>query len=506
MSAQPLVVINSVHPRTRGEHVRTKATKHASIGSSPHSRGTQSVGHGAGRRQRFIPALAGNTVRVPSLAPKFPVHPRTRGEHLDAAVDAAIHFGSSPHSRGTQTPQCDATPRRRFIPALAGNTSAPAKRRACQAVHPRTRGEHQDAGFDLHVIGGSSPHPRGTRVVEERAHARFRFIPAPAGNTRPRPRPPEAEPVHPRTRGEHCSCSTACAALPGSSPHPRGTHKAPDGVRSPNRFIPAPAGNTGSSRPTRWRRTVHPRTRGEHAGVIKARGVGNGSSPHPRGTRQALQRQTNIARFIPAPAGNTAQGVPILASISVHPRTRGEHGSDDLFVREQHGSSPHPRGTRQNFLQRTKRGRFIPAPAGNTALAPAATIASTVHPRTRGEHAMPAASSSAMRGSSPHPRGTRFRMEYRHCSWRFIPAPAGNTAPASAPAPAVHPRTRGEHMIYVNIRRLTDGSSPHPRGTHRNVNVRRQLLRFIPAPAGNTRRSSAPSTWWPVHPRTRGEH
>ena len=134
------------------------------------------------------------------------------------------------------------------------------------------------------------------------------------------------------------------------------------------------------------------------------------------------------------------------------------------------GSSPRLRGTL--VAQRCRiTVRFIPAPAGNTRMAAVAwRIAS---------------------GSSPRLRGTR---RYRRC-WpslvRFIPAPAGNAGArrASATAP-VHPRACGEHVR----RSCRSASTPvHPRacGEHATHALdRRTPVRFIPAPAGNTRAAS----------------
>ena len=51
--------------------------------------------------------------------------------------------GSSPLARGTRAEQRDAGPRRRLIPARAGNTHMTDALEACVAAHPRSRGEHR---------------------------------------------------------------------------------------------------------------------------------------------------------------------------------------------------------------------------------------------------------------------------------------------------------------------------------------------------------------------------
>ena len=71
----------------------------------------------------------------------------------------------------------------RFIPACAGNTSAPAEMIWYRAVHPRVRGEHLALIPPQLGVFGSSPRARGTLEKVFRSHLRDRFIPACAGNT-----------------------------------------------------------------------------------------------------------------------------------------------------------------------------------------------------------------------------------------------------------------------------------------------------------------------------------
>jgi len=195
----------------------------------------------------------------------------------------------------------------------------------------------------------------------------------------------------------------------------------------------------------------------------------SGSSPLARGTRISNDRRRTRR--------------------TVHPRSRGEHTERDLDKASRTGSSPLARGTRLVAVHRIAGRRFIPARAGNTVRAAFRQPLASVHPRSRGEHAHRAAPDERRVGSSPLARGTRTRSAVakvnafgssplargtllRHRRplrrGRFIPARAGNTAAASAPAApgAVHPRSRGEHGRPVQVP-LAGG-------------------RFIPARAGNT--------------------
>ena len=57
-------------------------------------------------------------------------------------VDADMMFsGSSPHTRGTLSPDEPLQARRRFIPAYAGNATLAPVEYALLTVHPRIRGE-----------------------------------------------------------------------------------------------------------------------------------------------------------------------------------------------------------------------------------------------------------------------------------------------------------------------------------------------------------------------------
>ena len=172
-----------------------------------------------------------------------------------------------------------------------------------------------------------------------------------------------------------------------------------------------------------------------------------GSSPRARGTRCRLSCQTGRRRFIPASAGNTILGSVTDLDIQVHPRERGEHPAAPLAERTHVGSSPRARGTRDPTNREIAALRFIPASAGNTFQYPAMTRSSSVHPRERGEHALRPAPSSPPSGSSPRARGTREVNALMVECQRFIPASAGNTRRTSRwqMKYPVHPRERGEH-------------------------------------------------------------
>ena len=176
----------------------------------------------------------------------------------------------------------------------------------------------------------------------------------------------------------------------------------------------------------------------------------------------------------------------IADSGSVHPRLRGElfAGEQDSF--SNFGSSPLTRGTHYLLTQHPRRARFIPAYAGNSWF--------TVPLR------MP-------RGSSPLTRGTRKVGPDELIRLRFIPAYAGNSSliHSSLMETTVHPRLRGELSGAVVEALIVGGSSPLTRGTP-GSNVRpKDVLRFIPAYAGNSQDTHLVRDLPSVHPRLRGE-
>ena len=114
-------------------------------------------------------------------------------------------------------------------------------------------------------------------------------------------------------------------------------------------------------------------------------------------------------------------------SLSVHPRLRGE-----LFARKGDeigytGSSPLTRGTRAAHRIKNRFHRFIPAYAGNSALACSRRARRSVHPRLRGELILVLRPALIHIGSSPLTRGTRGSFCLRSTVSRFIPAYAGNS-------------------------------------------------------------------------------
>ena len=111
----------SVHPRVGGERASVMPSEWSWIGSSPRGRGTLLDVPLHVPEHRFIPAWAGNaTSRCPACS-RPTVHPRVGGERGPDRCRPCCRRGSSPRGRGTRPRRPARCRRNRFIPAWAGN-------------------------------------------------------------------------------------------------------------------------------------------------------------------------------------------------------------------------------------------------------------------------------------------------------------------------------------------------------------------------------------------------
>ena len=211
---------------------------------------------------------------------------------------------------------------------------------------------------------------------------------------------------------------------------------------------------------------------------------------------------------IPAYAGSTHPRLAPVAGRGDHPRIRGEHPDIARRARTCPGSSPHTRGAPGFSLFPRMESRIIPAYAGSTCGSIKWIPAPWDHPRIRGEHLLDGRGKPRNEGSSPHTRGALHSRARRVQEHGIIPAYAGSTPrPGAGQSPAAdHPRIRGEHIVKSGVILTTRGSSPHTRGA---LIIFRSVAAFegiIPAYAGSTDFDALAETFYPDHPRIRGEH
>ena len=130
------------------------------------------------------------------------------------------------------------------------------------------------------------------------------------------------------------------------------------------------------------------------------------------------------------------------------------------------------------------------------------------HPRIRGEHVRYEDIRPYAVGSSPHTRGAPTCRKRPTFSRGIIPAYAGSTrsAPCAYRKPSDHPRIRGEHNGVSWIVKNGTGSSPHTRGALRAGIGATRCPGIIPAYAGSTACGNRCHALSRDHPRIRGEH
>ena len=349
-------------------------------------RGTRSMAVLQGRAGGIIPADAGNTSGMAHLSARIEDHPRGCGEHSALIVGLPLMTGSSPRMRGTRSPINLGDVSVRIIPADAGNTGPSQASVRSIWDHPRGCGEHLMQKPCMTWIRESSPRMRGT-LVFTRAHCpSVGIIPADAGNTLIRGSRDGSRRDHPRGCGEHGIHWRRRRAWSGSSPRMRGTPDVSGIFAYLGRIIPADAGNTLPGVCHTDEDEDHPRGCKEHLIVVEARSADIGSSPRMRGTPSVNGVFNGISRIIPADAGNTSPWIPCGPRCPDHPRGCGEHAPSRPLCPVIWGSSPRMRGTLA-FGAHEHGGRgIIPADAGNTANASAATSNAEDHPRGCGEH------------------------------------------------------------------------------------------------------------------------
>ncbi len=310
------------HPRVHGNHLSREALRAINPASAASTR----------------------THRTPSTCPED--HPRGGREHINRTSASVRSWGSSPRAWGPRFEPHQFLRRGRIIPAGAGSTRWPRRRRRHCRDHPRGGGEHVTQAREALAMTGSSPRGRGALTLYGSTFKGDRIIPAGAGSTQPSHRLGAAGPDHPRGGGEHRTGDMATLADLGSSPRGRGAHGRSRKGFAQSRIIPAGAGSTASRRR-----------------------LGQRSRDHPRGGRGApTQKRARADRhgIIPAGAGSTDHSPLTTHQRRDHPRGGGEHIANLAKAMESTGSSPRGRGARWLDRRLPLRRGIIPAGAGST--------------------------------------------------------------------------------------------------------------------------------------------
>ena len=114
----------SVHPRVCREQASATHAVQCDRGSSPRVQGTVVIAVNNAPPNRFIPACAGNRPRPRMQFSATAVHPRVCREQWSSRLIMHHQIGSSPRVQGTGKQGTTKKKRERFIPACAGNSLA----------------------------------------------------------------------------------------------------------------------------------------------------------------------------------------------------------------------------------------------------------------------------------------------------------------------------------------------------------------------------------------------
>ena len=157
----------------------------------------------------------------------------------------------------------------------------------------------------------------------------------------------------------------------------------------------------------------------------------------------------------------------IVAS-SDHPRIRGENRFVRVPWRTVSGSPPHTRGKFLSFSFCFPYGRITPAYAGKIGDTLCSPASYTDHPRIRGENPYVDYTLVMQWGSPPHTRGKFGDLTFCRRRGGITPAYAGKIAPPGRWRPSCgdHPRIRGENDVNDIVYQENEGSPPHTRGKY----------------------------------------
>ena len=357
------------------------------------------------RRERIIPAHAGQTRVVRAAAGQGPDHPRACGANGWVSWLLATARGSSPRMRGKPQPLGNLRRKPRIIPAHAGQTRTGGGGRLGKPDHPRACGANNGYVSGYGPLDGSSPRMRGKRPEHRGPNGRGRIIPAHAGQTPPSAPSCRRRPDHPRACGANSIRHPFAVTALGSSPRMRGKQRPVAPKRVAVRIIPAHAGQTDLPYGRAIESTDHPRACGANAHQRGGQHAQTGSSPRMRGKLFGTPDTWNHPRIIPAHAGQTHRQTIRDSSRADHPRACGANQLRQSRYSPPGGSSPRMRGKRFVPWDTQPILRIIPAHAGQTRNACMNGPAFSDHPRACGANSGSRLPSTSTSGSSPRMRG-----------------------------------------------------------------------------------------------------
>ena len=137
-----VVVRGWAHPHSRGENMDTFCVGVDFLGSSPLTRGKHLKIISFVFPLGLIPTHAGKTHKKYPYCEMSRAHPHSRGENTSSTLKHAQTAGSSPLTRGKQSVGCSGRNMRGLIPTHAGKTTLGFNCLSALKAHPHSRGEN----------------------------------------------------------------------------------------------------------------------------------------------------------------------------------------------------------------------------------------------------------------------------------------------------------------------------------------------------------------------------
>ena len=381
------------------------------------------------------PRVCGGTLPpLPTPARHTGLSPRVRGnpKHFPWR---RWRFGLSPRVRGNRRNPDGNSRRNRSIPACAGEPRSSSPEPSSSPVYPRVCGGTGIRRRTSWTAGGLSPRVRGNPSVIPGLGGPGGSIPACAGEPAWKWLSPGTSKVYPRVCGGTEYITATYADVPGLSPRVRGNRAGGAGHDAVWGSIPACAGEPGGAGPGGRGLWVYPRVCGGTGwpGAVQPRGTG--LSPRVRGNLVCALSYGRIAGSIPACAGEPPRRAGRAAPGTVYPRVCGGTTAAGGQAGRMLGLSPRVRGNPPDSIPSPPPSRSIPACAGEPGSGGSGSLNRGVYPRVCGGTGRAVRRWHHRRGLSPRVRGNHAPLLLLRRRVGSIPACAGEPAlrkPAAA--------------------------------------------------------------------------
>ena len=251
-----------VYPRVCGGTDTPALHRSSFPGLSPRVRGNPERAHPGLGGEGSIPACAGEPRTRTVSATRARVYPRVCGGTTGTSNSVSPSRGLSPRVRGNPHRAGRRRRRDRSIPACAGEPHEAGAVLAAHGVYPRVCGGTDTQTAAGSILQGLSPRVRGNRRARSSVCVHGRSIPACAGEPRTLTSQGQHFWVYPRVCGGTCLTPSHAAPFGGLSPRVRGNLGMEIEAGRPAGSIPACAGEPRGTGARRAGRRVYPRVCG----------------------------------------------------------------------------------------------------------------------------------------------------------------------------------------------------------------------------------------------------